>query len=172
MERCARALARSVGYMGAATVEFLYIMDSRQYCFLELNPRLQVEHPVTEWISNVNIPACQLLVGMGVPLHAIPDLRRMLGADPAGSGALDWEGGARVAPAGHVVAVRITAGGHRGSERWQGCAHGEDMPSWACWSSWAGLSAAEGEAAWRSAAMLAVPVHTWPPPAASRRERQ
>ncbi|EFN59405.1 hypothetical protein CHLNCDRAFT_56737 [Chlorella variabilis] len=109
MERCARALARSVGYMGAATVEFLYIMDSRQYCFLELNPRLQVEHPVTEWISNVNIPACQLLVGMGVPLHAIPDLRRMLGADPAGSGALDWEGGARVAPAGHVVAVRITA---------------------------------------------------------------
>lgn len=42
MERCARALARSVGYVGAATVEFLYMVDSQQYCFLELNPRLQV----------------------------------------------------------------------------------------------------------------------------------
>jgi acetyl-CoA carboxylase/biotin carboxylase 1 len=42
MERCARALARSVGYVGAATVEFLYLVESRQYCFLELNPRLQV----------------------------------------------------------------------------------------------------------------------------------
>jgi hypothetical protein len=42
MERCARALARSVGYVGAATVEFLYLVEERRYCFLELNPRLQV----------------------------------------------------------------------------------------------------------------------------------
>lgn len=42
MERCARALARSVGYVGAATVEYLYLIDERKYCFLELNPRLQV----------------------------------------------------------------------------------------------------------------------------------
>ena len=42
MERCARALARSVGYVGAATIEFLYALESREYCFLELNPRLQV----------------------------------------------------------------------------------------------------------------------------------
>ena len=46
MERCARALARSVGYVGAATVEFLYIMETQQYCFLELNPRLQVRGAV------------------------------------------------------------------------------------------------------------------------------
>jgi acetyl-CoA carboxylase/biotin carboxylase 1 len=110
MERCARALARSVGYVGAATVEFLYIMESRQYCFLELNPRLQVEHPVTEWISGVNIPACQLLVGMGVPLHRIPDIRRLHAADPAATDPLDFERGQRAPPAGHVVAVRITAG--------------------------------------------------------------
>ena len=42
MERCARALARSVRYTGAATVEYLYLIDEQKYCFLELNPRLQV----------------------------------------------------------------------------------------------------------------------------------
>lgn len=42
MERCARALARSVGYVGAATVEYLYLIEEGKYCFLELNPRLQV----------------------------------------------------------------------------------------------------------------------------------
>jgi acetyl-CoA carboxylase/biotin carboxylase 1 len=42
MERCARALARSVGYVGAATVEYLFLIDQGKYCFLELNPRLQV----------------------------------------------------------------------------------------------------------------------------------
>lgn len=42
MERCARALARSVGYVGAATVEYLYLIEEKKYCFLELNPRLQV----------------------------------------------------------------------------------------------------------------------------------
>ena len=52
----------SVGYTGAATVEFLYIIEAEKFYFLELNPRLQVEHPVTEWISGVNIPACQVMI--------------------------------------------------------------------------------------------------------------
>ena len=43
----------------------------------ELNPRLQVEHPVTEIITYVNIPACQLQVAMGIPLHNIPDIREL-----------------------------------------------------------------------------------------------
>lgn len=42
MERCARALAKSVQYVGAATVEYLYDLESGKYYFLELNPRLQV----------------------------------------------------------------------------------------------------------------------------------
>ena len=42
MERCARGLARAVGYVGVATVEFLYTLDTREFFFLELNPRLQV----------------------------------------------------------------------------------------------------------------------------------
>lgn len=42
MERCARALAKSVAYTGAATVEYLYSLADGQFYFLELNPRLQV----------------------------------------------------------------------------------------------------------------------------------
>ena len=110
MEKCARSLARSVKYVGAATVEYLYSMEEDGYCFLELNPRLQVEHPVTEWISGVNIPACQVLIAQGVPLHAIPDLRRLYGKDPEGTDPIDFENvEARVPAAGHVIAVRITA---------------------------------------------------------------
>ena len=45
MERCARALAKSVQYVGAATVEFLYDLETCKYYFLELNPRLQVHTP-------------------------------------------------------------------------------------------------------------------------------
>ncbi|EIE18073.1 hypothetical protein COCSUDRAFT_26470 [Coccomyxa subellipsoidea C-169] len=109
MERCARALARSVGYVGAATVEYLYTLDDGKYFFLELNPRLQVEHPVTEWISGVNIPSCQLMIGMGVPLHRIPDIRRLFGKDPKGTSPIDYDAEAQIPPSGHVVAVRVTS---------------------------------------------------------------
>ncbi|CAL8465869.1 g5405 [Coccomyxa elongata] len=109
MERCARALAKSVGYVGAATVEYLYTLDDGKYYFLELNPRLQVEHPVTEWISGVNIPSCQLMIGMGVPLHRIPDIRRLFGKDPKGNAPIDFEADTQIPPSGHVVAVRVTS---------------------------------------------------------------
>lgn len=50
-----------VGYVSAGTVEYLYNTDGNFY-FLELNPRLQVEHPCTEMVSDVNLPAAQLQV--------------------------------------------------------------------------------------------------------------
>lgn len=50
-----------VGYVSAGTVEYLYSQDGSFY-FLELNPRLQVEHPCTEMVADVNLPAAQLQV--------------------------------------------------------------------------------------------------------------
>lgn len=49
---------------------------------------VQVEHPVTEWISGVNIPSCQLMIGMGIRLDRMADIRRLFGKDPEGSGAI------------------------------------------------------------------------------------
>ncbi|AQK42560.1 acetyl-coenzyme A carboxylase1 [Zea mays] len=120
LEQAARRLAKAVGYVGAATVEYLYSMETGEYYFLELNPRLQVEHPVTEWIAEVNLPAAQVAVGMGIPLWQIPEIRRFYGMD-YGGGYDIWRKTAALAapfnfdevdslwPKGHCVAVRITS---------------------------------------------------------------
>ena len=50
-----------VGYVSAGTVEYLFD-EHGDFYFLELNPRLQVEHPCTEMISDINLPAAQLQV--------------------------------------------------------------------------------------------------------------
>ena len=49
--------------------------------FLELNPRLQVEHPCTEMVSNINLPASQLMIAMGIPLHKLKSVRQMYRED-------------------------------------------------------------------------------------------
>jgi acetyl-CoA carboxylase/biotin carboxylase 1 len=98
-------------------VEYLYLPDSNEYYFLELNPRLQVEHPTTEMISGVNIPAAQLQIAMGVPLHCIKDIRIMYGLAPNGTSPIDFDFSLetslqiqrRPSPKGHVIATRITA---------------------------------------------------------------
>lgn len=54
-------MAKMVGYVSAGTVEYLFSEDG-SFHFLELNPRLQVEHPCTEMIADVNLPAAQLQV--------------------------------------------------------------------------------------------------------------
>lgn len=51
-----------VGYISAGTLEYLYDEDNETFHFLELNPRLQVEHPCTEMVADVNLPAAQLQV--------------------------------------------------------------------------------------------------------------
>lgn len=80
LESAAVALAKEVGYVGAGTVEYLYKGDEQngEFFFLELNPRLQVEHPVTEWITGVNLPALQLHIGMGIPLRNVSTIRKFL----------------------------------------------------------------------------------------------
>ena len=63
------ALARTAGYYNAGTVEFLVDMDSGEWYFIEVNPRIQVEHTVTEMITGIDIVRCQIQVAQGHALH-------------------------------------------------------------------------------------------------------
>uniref|UniRef100_A0AAY5F689 acetyl-CoA carboxylase n=1 Tax=Electrophorus electricus TaxID=8005 RepID=A0AAY5F689_ELEEL len=109
MERCAVKLAKMVGYVSAGTVEYLYSQDGSFY-FLELNPRLQVEHPCTEMVADVNLPAAQLQIAMGIPLHRIKDIRMLHGLQPWGDAPIDFEAlSTAPCPRGHVIAARITS---------------------------------------------------------------
>uniref|UniRef100_A0A672MT40 acetyl-CoA carboxylase n=1 Tax=Sinocyclocheilus grahami TaxID=75366 RepID=A0A672MT40_SINGR len=109
MEKCAVRLAKMVGYVSAGTVEYLYSQDSSFY-FLELNPRLQVEHPCTEMVADVNLPVAQLQIAMGIPLHRIKDIRVMYGMQPWGDSPIDFDGlSTTPSPRGHVIAARITS---------------------------------------------------------------
>nr|GMC52546.1 acetyl-CoA carboxylase 1-like [Ipomoea batatas] len=120
LEQAARRLAKCVSYVGAATVEYLFSMETGEYYFLELNPRLQVEHPVTEWIAEINLPAAQVAVGMGIPLWQIPEIRRFYGIEHGGgydawrrtslvATPFDFDKAESTRPKGHCVAVRVTS---------------------------------------------------------------
>lgn len=117
MEKAAVRLSKLVGYVSAGTVEYLYSPSDDTFCFLELNPRLQVEHPTTEMVTGVNLPAAQLQIAMGLPLHRIRDIRQLYGHAPHGSNEIDFDfvrpessqNQRKPRPKGHVVAVRITA---------------------------------------------------------------
>jgi pyruvate carboxylase len=65
-------LARKASYHNAGTVEFLFDVDSQKWYFIEVNPRIQVEHTVTEMITGIDLVRSQILVAQGHKLHEPP----------------------------------------------------------------------------------------------------
>jgi acetyl-CoA carboxylase biotin carboxylase subunit len=88
----AAKLAKAAGYYNAGTVEFIYDLDRKAYYFLEMNTRIQVEHPVTEMVTGLDLIREQIAVANGSPLPFTQ---------------------ADIKPKGHAIEVRINA------EDWQ-----------------------------------------------------
>lgn len=86
VEAAAKRLLKAAEYHGAGTVEYLYDMDRRQAYFMEVNTRLQVEHPITEELYQVDLVHLQLKVAMGEELRQVETSKR-----------------------GHVIEVRLNA---------------------------------------------------------------
>ncbi|KAJ3345265.1 hypothetical protein HDU83_004251 [Entophlyctis luteolus] len=72
------AAAKAVNYVGAGTVEFIFDTDTSQFYFMEMNTRLQVEHPITEMITNTDLVEWQLIVASG---NRVPKLQNELKID-------------------------------------------------------------------------------------------
>ncbi|KAL3460201.1 carbamoyl-phosphate synthase L chain, ATP binding domain-containing protein [Aspergillus heterothallicus] len=75
MSDTALSVARLIGYENAGTVEFVVDAVTGKFYFLEVNARLQVEHPITEEVTGVDLVALQLFVAAGGHLDSIPELK-------------------------------------------------------------------------------------------------
>ncbi|MDX9707427.1 MAG: acetyl/propionyl/methylcrotonyl-CoA carboxylase subunit alpha [Azospira sp.] len=124
MGEAAVAAAKAVGYVGAGTVEFIAEQDGRFY-FMEMNTRLQVEHPVTEMITGQDLVEWQLRVAAGGPLPLRQDELQIRGhaleariyAEDADRGFLPSTGHLlRLSPPAESVNVRIDTGVEEGDE--------------------------------------------------------
>ena len=73
-------LASAVAYRGAGTLEYLYDDDTREFFFIEMNTRIQVEHPITEMITGVDLVKEMLRIALGQPLRLQQEDIRLTGA--------------------------------------------------------------------------------------------
>jgi pyruvate carboxylase len=64
-------IAKEIGYDNAGTIEFLYDLDTKDWFFIEMNPRIQVEHTVTEQITGIDLVRAQILIAQGAELHGL-----------------------------------------------------------------------------------------------------
>ncbi|KAL1860048.1 hypothetical protein Plec18170_001997 [Paecilomyces lecythidis] len=88
----ARSAALAVGYEGAGTVEFIFDNDTGEFFFMEMNTRLQVEHPVTEMVTGQDLVHWQILIAEGAPLPLTQE-----------------EIEAKIMSSGHAIEARIYA---------------------------------------------------------------
>ena len=124
MGEAAVAAAKAVGYVGAGTVEFIANQDGTFY-FMEMNTRLQVEHPVTEMITGQDLVEWQLRVAAGQPLPLKQEQLEIRGhaleariyAEDASKGFLPATGRLiRLAPPAESLNVRVDTGVEEGDE--------------------------------------------------------
>ena len=124
MGDAAVAAAKAVGYVGAGTVEFIANQDGSFY-FMEMNTRLQVEHPVTEMITGQDLVEWQLRVAAGQPLPLAQEQLQIRGhaleariyAEDANKGFLPSTGKLiRLSPPAESLNVRVDTGVEEGDE--------------------------------------------------------